>query len=104
MAPMSAASTTLTPTAKPAKASRVQRTNHGVEVELETIKASARKSIPKAIWCGAVPQQASEKNVEVRAAANAPRVAAKGVSFNCLKKVQAPNPNRNKAMGVTNFE
>ena len=49
MAPMSAASITFMPTANPAKASRVQRRNHGVVGELETIKANAKKSRPKAI-------------------------------------------------------
>ena len=38
--------------------------------------------------------------MEASAAANAPKVAASGVSFNCLKKVHAPIPRINRAMGV----
>jgi len=48
-APISAASITLSPTANPANASRAQRTGCDFADELETIRAKAKKSIPKAI-------------------------------------------------------
>ncbi len=52
----------------------------------------------------AKPQQAVEKKVEFKAAANAPSAAANGEKFNCLKKHHAQNPNKNKAMGGKNFK
>ena len=103
IAPMSAASITLTPTANPARASRVQRMSAGVSEVLETTRASAKKSMPMAICCVATPQQAVAKKVEFSVAASAPSVAASGDSFSCRKKVHAPSPKMNNAMGAKNF-
>ena len=100
---MSAASITLTPTANPAKASRIQRVSGGVAEEMDTTSAKARKSMLKASNWPATPQQAVAKKVEFKAAANAPSVAANGEKFNCLKKHHALNPKKNKAMGGKNF-
>src|ERR1700677_2098073 len=95
---------TLTPTAMPASANRVQRTSGGVSSELATTSASAKKTIAIAICCGEVPQQAFPKKAEFKVVANAPSAAAKGESFNCRKNVQAPIPNTNRAIGVKNLE
>jgi hypothetical protein len=104
MAPMSKASITLTPTANPAKASRIQRVSGGVAEEMDTTNAMARKSMLKASNWPARPQQAVKKKLEFKAAANAPTVAANGEKFNCLKKHHALNPKKNKAMGGKNFK
>ncbi|MGO9003721.1 MAG: hypothetical protein ACLPYZ_15270 [Limisphaerales bacterium] len=104
MAPMSAASITLTPTAKPARARRTMRVRRGVAVEMDTTSAKARKSMLKASNWPPTPQQAVAKKVEPKAAANAPSAAANGEKFNCLKKHHALNPKKNKATGAKNFE
>src|ERR1035437_4296378 len=99
-APTSAASMTLTPTHRPASASRVQRTNHGVSDVLATESASAKNPTPKAISTAATPQQAPAKKVELNMAASAPSMAASGVSFSARKKVHAPRPRMNNATGA----
>src|SRR5580698_2264107 len=104
MAPLSAPSMTLTPTAMPARASRVQRTRGGVSSELAMTRARAKKTIAMAICCGEVPQQALPKKAEFNVVASAPSAAANDESFNCRKNVQAPIPNMNKAIGVENLE
>ncbi|MEI9959680.1 MAG: hypothetical protein WDM76_00710 [Limisphaerales bacterium] len=103
IAPTSAASITLMPTASPASASRTQRVDNGVSGVFETTNAIAKKSMPMAICCEAMPQQAVAKKVEFNIVASAPSVAANGDSFNCRKNVHAPNPKMNKAMGARNF-
>ena len=100
---MSKASITLTPTANPAKASRIQRVSGGVAGEMNFTSAKARKSMLKAIDWPATPQQAVAKKAEFKAAANPPRAAAAGEKFNCLKKHHALNPKTNKVMGTKNF-
>ena len=94
---------TFMPTHSPASARRVQRVNAGVSAELATTSPSAKKSIAMAISCEASPQQASEKNVELSAAASPPKTVASGDSFNCRKKNHAPMPRIHSATGATNF-
>jgi hypothetical protein len=102
MAPMSKASITLTPTANPAKASRIQRVSGGVAEELDTTSAKARKSRLKASNWPGTPQQAVAKKVVFKAAANPPSAAAAGEKFNCLKKTQKKQSDERKKFCVTN--
>ena len=104
IAPMSAPCMTLTPTASPASAQRIQRVSAGVSGVLDTTSASAKKLKPMAICCDATPQHAVEKKAEFNAAASPPSAAASGESFNCRKKAHAPRPKMNSATGARNFE
>src|ERR1035438_1297973 len=72
MAPMSKASITPKPTAKPARATLTQRLG-----EVWSARAArARKSQPKLKGWDATPQQAVEKKSEFKAAAMPPRMTA----------------------------
>src|ERR1035441_9591242 len=100
MAPMSKASITPKPTAKPARATLTQRLG-----EVWSAKAAkARKSQPKLKGWDATPQQAVEKKSEFKAAAMLPRMQAVGESFHCRKHSQALSPRNSSAKGAKIFE
>jgi len=96
MAPMSKASITPRPTAKPARATLTQRLG-----EVWSAKAArARKSQPKLKGWEATPQQAVEKKSEFKAAAMPPRMQASGESFHCRKHSQALSPRKSSEKGA----
>ena len=94
---------TFNPTHKPASASRIQRMCQVVSLVLAVKSAKAKKSMPRAICCEATPQQAVAKKVELSIVANVPSMVASGESLSCRKKVHAPSPRINKAIGARNF-
>src|ERR1035441_9602250 len=100
IAPMSKASITPRPTAKPARATLSQRLG-----EVSSANAAkARKSQPKLSGWDATPQQAVEKKSEFKAAAMAPRTQAVGESFHCRKHNQALSPRNKRAKAAKIFE
>src|ERR1017187_4825475 len=100
MAPMSKASITPMPTAKPARATLSQRLG-----EVWSARAArARKSQPKLKGWDATPQQAVEKKSEFKAAAMPPRMQASGESLHCRKHSQALSPRNKSAKGAYIFE
>ena len=96
MAPMSKASITPKPTAKPARATRTQRLG-----EVWSAKAArARKSQPKLKGWDATPQHAVEKKSEFKVVAMPPRMQAVNDSFHCRKQSQALSPRNSSANGA----
>ena len=96
MAPISNASITLMPTARPAR----MILSHRLGAVASPRAARARKSSPKLIGCPATPQQAVEKKSELSAAAMPPRMQAAGVNFHCRKQSQALSPRKKSAKGA----
>src|ERR1019366_8435531 len=96
MAPMSKASITPKPTAKPARATLTQRLG---EVSSASA-AKARKSQPKLKGWDATPQQAVEKKSEFNVAAMPPRMQASGESFHCRKHSHALRPRKSSEKGA----
>src|ERR1035437_9386837 len=95
MAPISNASITPRPTAKPARATLIQRLD-----EVSSARAArARKSQPKLSGWDATPQQAVEKKSEFRAAAIPPKMQAVGESFHCRKHSQALSRSEERRVG-----
>src|ERR1035437_5179988 len=100
MAPISNASITPRPTAKPARATLTQRLD-----EVSSARAAkARKSQPKLSGWDATPQQAVDKKSEFKLAAMAPSAQAKGERFHCWKQSQALSPRSNRAKAAKIFE
>ncbi len=96
MAPMSKASITPRPTARPARAARSQRRGE----ERSASAARARKSSPKLRGCAATPQQAVEKKSEFSATARLPRKQARGENFHSRKHSQALRPRNSSVNGA----
>src|SRR5436309_963021 len=105
IAPMSNASMTPMPVAKPA---RVTLTHLLIapapEPRFSARAARARKFKPKASVCVGTPQHAVERKSEFNVVATAPRKHASGHSFHCRKQNQAHSPTNSSANGVTNLE
>src|SRR6267142_5937675 len=100
IAPMSAPSLTPIPTANPANPVR----NHPCNPDLPMTSPSARKLIPIAITCDSTPQQAAEKKLELKTAANPPNIQAQRVRPIWWKKYHALKPSIISAIGAYNLE